>query len=392
MGLWRSMREEVRRIAGDPGAWLILIGAVVAYGLIYPLPYSTEVVRDVPILVVDKDHSALSRRLARMVDAHEFTRVAGEVADEATAEREIAAGRAAAALIVPSGLERDVMRGERAEVVALCDATLFLVYRPALTGIVEATATLSAGIEIRRLEAKGAAAWQAQRARSPVRADMRALFNPSESYAAYVVPAVYVLILHQTLLIGIGLLQGTARERSHHAGRMGPRHGPIRGLARLVGRTVPYLALYAGHAFLYFAVLLPCQGLAPKAPLATLAWFLTPFLLATIWLAMPLGALFLTRESALTTLFTISIPILFSIGFVWPVEAMSPWVPKVAQWLPVTPGVWGTLELAQMGASPTEVWPRWSWLWTLAVLYFGLAWLVESLGREPAEEPGVCPE
>ena len=381
--LWRSMRDEIVAIARDPGALLILVVAVIGYGLIYPVPYGTHVVRDVPVVVVDEDHSELSRRLVRMADAHWSTLVAGEVAEEAAAEREIAAGRAGAALIVPRGFQRDVLRGARAEVVALCDATLFLVYKAALTGIVESTATLSAGVEIRRLEARGVPGWQAERARAPIRAEARALFNPSESYSAYVVPAVYVLILSQTLLVGIGLLQGTARERSHHAGHQGPRHGPVRGLWRLAGRTVPYLVLYTAHAWFYFGVLLPWQGLAPRAPLGTLAWFLAPFLLATIWLALPLGALFLTRESALTIVFCVSMPILFSIGFVWPVEAMAPWVPRVARWFPVTPAVWGTLQLAQMGASASEVRPEWSWLWTLAVLYFLVAWTVESLARDP---------
>jgi ABC-2 type transport system permease protein len=388
---WRCLREEAFAVARDPGALLILVVAVLAYGAIYPVPYSSQVVRDVPILVVDEDGSGLSRLLARMADAHPSTQVTGSVESEAAAEREIAAGRAAAALVIPRGFERDVMRSARAEVVAVCDATLFLVYKASMTGIAESTATLSAGIEIRRLESRGTPAYQAYQARAPLRAEARPLFNPTESYTAYVVPAVYVLILHQTLLIGIGLLQGTARERSHHARRMGPRHGPVGGLLRLAGRSVPYLVLYAAHTAFYFGVLLPWLGLAPRIAAATLAWFFAPFLLATIWLALVAGALFLTRESAMATVFAVSIPLVFSVGIIWPAEAMAPWVPAVVRWLPATSGVWGVVKLSQMGASSAEVWPEWSWLWTLAVIYFGLAWLLESLAREPAAAADAAP-
>lgn len=388
---WRSLREESVSIVRDPGALLILVVAVVAYGLIYPVPYQRGVVRDVPVVLVDGDDSALSRQLGRMIQAHPATEVVGHLQSQAEAEREIAAGRADAAVIVPNGFQRDVLRGERAEIVAVCDATLFLVYKTALTGIAESTGTLSAGVEVRRLEAHGVARGEAMRARAPIRAEARPLFNATESYTAYVVPAVYVLILHQTLLIGIGLLQGTARERSTHQPRRRPRLGPVRGLQRLAGRTVPYFVLYSVHAWVYFSVLLPWLGLPPRVLPGTLAWFLGPFLLATIWLAFPLGALFRTRESAMATIFAISAPLVFSIGFAWPVEGMAPWVPAFVRWFPATAGVNGIIRLAQMGATPAEVWREWSWLWTLAVGYFGLAWIVESFAHAPGAATAVDP-
>ena len=197
-----------------------------------------------------------------------------------------------------------------------------------------------------------------------------------------------MLILHQTLLIGIGLLQGTKRERNLHAAAHGHRHGPVKGLLRLLGRTVPYAALYACHVVIYFGVLLPWLGLRPHVPPATIAWFLTPFVLATIWLGFPLGAVFRTRESAMATLFVTSAPLVFSIGFAWPVEAMAPWVPAMVRWFPATSGVNGIIRLSQMGASRAEAWSEWSWLWTLAVGYFVAAWVMESLSREPAGAGG----
>ena len=164
---WRSLRDEALGIARDSGALLIMVLGVLAYGVIYPIPYERAVVRDVPVVVVDEDGTALSRQLARMVDAHAATRVAATVPDRAEAEREIAAGRATGALVVPHDFERNVLRGAHAEVLAICDATVFLVYKTAFTGIAESTGTLSAGVEIRRLEAHGVPGWDAQRMRAP---------------------------------------------------------------------------------------------------------------------------------------------------------------------------------------------------------------------------------
>ena len=134
------------------------------------------------------------------------------------------------------------------------DASYFLVYRQVATGFVESTGVVSAGIEVRRLESRGRPRESALALRDPVPLVVRPLFNPAEGYASYVVPAVLVLILQQTLLIGIGLLGGTAAE-SLRAGEGGP--APLAApspLARVLGRAAFYLALYAVYCVFVFGV------------------------------------------------------------------------------------------------------------------------------------------
>ncbi len=67
----REWLAEYRRIFLDPGAALILVGALVLYAFFYPIPYRAQVLKDVPLVVVDQDQTDLSRRLTRMIDAHE---------------------------------------------------------------------------------------------------------------------------------------------------------------------------------------------------------------------------------------------------------------------------------------------------------------------------------
>lgn len=61
------MRDEVRRIVLRSGVLVVVVVAVVVYGLVYPTPYAAQVVRDVAVVVVDDDHSNLSRQLVRML-------------------------------------------------------------------------------------------------------------------------------------------------------------------------------------------------------------------------------------------------------------------------------------------------------------------------------------
>ncbi len=253
MRTWLSeLVAEWRRIFLDPGAALILVGALAIYAFFYPIPYRANVLENVPLVVVDQDQSELSRRLVRMVDEHELTSVAGEVGSLAEAEKAVQEGRAGGVLAIPAGFERRVRRGEQAQVGAYADASYFLVYRQALTGMLEATGTLSAGVEVRRLMAEGVPEDRALKARDPLPLVSRPLFNPVEGYASYIVPAVLVLILQQTLLVGMGLVGGTIRS----AGRPFLAAAGARAPACVVltARAFAYFSLYLAHGLFYAGI------------------------------------------------------------------------------------------------------------------------------------------
>jgi ABC-2 type transport system permease protein len=265
----------------------------------------------------------------------------------------------------------------RARVGVFADASYFLVYRQVATGFLETVGTLSAGIDIRRLEAMGRTEEAARALRDPVPLLVRPLFNPTEGYASYVVPAVLVLILQQTLLIGIGLLGGTAAEERGS----GPAQPASLGMTRLLGRTLFYLVLYSAYAVLVFTVVYRVYGFPERSRGLDLALFALPFLLACIFLALALGALFQRRETAMQVLLFTSLPSVFLAGFAWPLEAVPSWLRAVSLLVPSTSGIAGFLRLTEMGAELRHVRFEWLVLWALAGAYFLLAWLAERRPR-----------
>jgi ABC-2 type transport system permease protein len=409
--LWRQARAEGRRVLRDPGALLVLGAAVFLYAFFYPVPYLPQVLREVPVAVVDQDRTPLSRQLVRMADAHALLRVAERPASLAEAEALVRAGQVGGILVVPAGFERDVQQGRRARVGVFADASYFLVYRQVATGFLEAVGTLSAGIDIRRLEARGRTAAAARDLRDPVPLLVRPLFNPTEGYASYVVPAVLVLILQQTLLIGIGLLGGTAAEMSPR-GALSPRGAPFEpgdegsaipadpsgpgqpeslrmtgALSRLLGRTLFHLALYSLYAGLFFTVVYRVYGFPERSRALDLSLFALPFLLACIFLALALSCLFTRRETAMQVLLFTSLPSVFLAGFAWPLEAVPAWLRGVSLLVPSTTGIAGVLRLTEMGAGLRHVRFEWLVLWALAAAYFVLAWLAERRSAARAAPP-----
>lgn len=380
-------KDEARRVARDSGALLVLGGAIFVYSFFYPIPYLPQVLREVPIAVVDQDETPLSRQLARMADAHSLLRVSERTASLGEAEALVRAGRVAGILVVPRGFERDVLGGRRTRVGAFADASYFLVYRQVATGLLETAGTLSAGIEVQRLEARGRTEAAARALRDPVPFVVRPLFNPAEGYASYVVPAVLVLILQQTLLIGIGLLGGTAAEQAPGSSSA-PAPARAKPLPRVLGRALFYLVLYAAWSVLMFTVVFRVFDFPERARPLDLAAFVVPFLLACIFLALAAASLFRRRETAMQVLLFTSLPSVFLAGFAWPVEALPPWLRAVSLLLPSTTGIAGFLRLTEMGAPLRHVLFEWRWLWALAAAYLVLAWLAERRAAGAAQLAG----
>lgn len=370
--IWRIWKQEYKNIFTDAGVMLIFFGAIIIYPIFYPIPYSDEVLKDVPIAVVDLNHSQLSRKLIRMIDANEFVNVSEESASMAEAKEHFYSGEVNGVVLIPADFSQKILLGEQAEVIAYTDASYFLFYRQTLTGILQSTATMSAGIEIQRMTAKGVTTEQAMAARDPLPLISNPLFNRSGGYATFVVPAVLILILQQTLLIGIGMLGGTAREKNSNHFLVAGINSKS-GIRIILGKTGAYFSLYLIHAIYYFGILFRYYDFPQRADLWQLILFNVPFLLSVIFIGIAISSLFRNREISMMILLFTSIPMIFLSGFSWPPEAIPSWLRIISFTLPSTAGIDGFLKLNIIGASFSDVISNWMLLWALVITYFLLA-------------------
>jgi len=366
--LARCFWQTLRRIAGETETVVLLVAASILYALFYPTPYMRQVLRDLPVVVVDRDHSALSRQLTRWVDASEAASVTARSNDLDAAQDSLRAGSAGAVLLIPKDFERHVLRREPAYVEAYADASYFLVYSTAIRAINGAVGALSSGISVRRLEASGLTAQAAVRRARPVTFVPWPLFNPLAGYGTFVVPAVFILILQQTLLIGIAALRVAEREKGESGNE------PL--WAILGGKLGATALIYLGHAVFMFGVVFSLYGFPMRASWLEVFIFLVPYFAAVTLLGLAVAELFDRPESSTVALAAMSLPALFMSGISFPVEVQAGWVRALAVVLPSTFGIQGFLQLAEMGARFDQTLRPWGALWIQVVVYWSLAWLV----------------
>ena len=383
--LARCFRHTLRAIFRDKEVLILLVASTVVLAFFYPLPYLRQILRELPVVVVDRDHTSLSRQFTRWLDAAEATRVAARSDDLDAAEEMVRAGDAGAVVLIPQDFEKNVLRRRPAYVEAYIDASYMLVRSTALRGINAVAATISAGVAIRRLQATGVTLEGALHRRQPITYVPWALFNPIGGYGSYVVPAVFILLLQHTLLIGIG----TLRVAERHA--RGLEDEPI--WAVLAARALAVSLIYLVHAALMFAVVFKIYEFPMRASWLETIIFLLPYLAAAAFFGLAIAELFERPESSSVVLACGAVPALFLSGMSFPSETQAPWTQTLALLIPSTFGIRGFLRLAEMGARLDEVLRPWAALWLQAAVYGAVAWLIMWLrrSRQPAPEPAREP-
>ncbi|HME83213.1 MAG TPA: ABC transporter permease [Roseiarcus sp.] len=368
-GVALAMGNEARRILADRSVLSLIVLAPILYGLLYPQPYLGQLLRGIPIAVVDQDQTELSRDLVQALNADEATTVALRADTLADAQAALDRHDVFAILAVPKDTERQVLRGEEARIAAYVDAAYFLLYSRTLQGISEAAATASANIAMRGARSEGSFVYAAMtRGSSPINFLSQPLYNPTGGYASYVVPAAFILILQQTLLLGVASLGGAAYALG------GPANWRRRAGARAVfGQALAHLCFALPGLALYLIVLPRVYGFSTLGRLPDLILMSVPFVLSVSFLAQFVSAWFRRRETPILLLIAVSLPLFFQVGVSWPVEAIPDFIRAASRVFPSTSAIDGLVRINQMGASVMDVRSDWTTLWILTIVYGLLA-------------------
>jgi ABC-2 type transport system permease protein len=360
-GIGGAFTAEWRRVLGTRSAFSVLFLAPLVYGIYYPQPYLNQILRKLPIAVVDNDLSDLSRRIVETLDASGALSVTGRARTLAEARTAIDRGKAFAAVEIPAGTERDVLKGITAHVPVYADATYLFMFRSTASGVATAVGALTSELVSRGARSDSSLVKAKLVSQSPADVLLQPIFNPVGGYASYIVPAAFVLILQQTLLIGAAMLTRTALASGSSA------------FAGVFGRGIAHLTIYLPALALYLIVLPRIYGFSTLGHLPQIFALATVFLLATSFMGQAIGAWFTRPENPTLLLLATSLPQFFTAGFAWPREAIPDAAIALGRMFPADSAIDGLVRVNQLGASIWEVGHDWLWLWFLALGYFALA-------------------
>jgi ABC-2 type transport system permease protein len=254
-----------------------------------------------------------------------------------------------------------VLKGITAHIPVYADATYLFIFRSTASGVATALGALTSELVSRGGRSDGSLVKAKLASLSPADVLLQPIFNPVGGYASYVVPAAFMLILQQTLLIGAAMLTGTALATGGGA------------FAGVFGRGIAHLTIYLPALALYLIVLPRIYGFSTLGHLPQIFALATVFLLATSFMGQAIGAWFTRPENATILILATSLPQFFTTGFAWPREAIPDTAIALGRIFPADFAIDGLVRVNQLGAGIWEVAHDWLGLWCLALGYFALA-------------------
>lgn len=365
-------RKEMTQVVKDEGVLIFFIIVPIVYPLLYSWIYNNETVHEVPVCVVDQSHSQMSRQFIRMCDATADVRVAYYAQDLDEAKSLVSRQLVKGIYLIPSSFEADVLAMKQGTVSVYCDMSLMLTYKAIYQTAM--MVSMEMGNELKKQIGGYYTAREEAIATRPLDYADVPIFNPGGGYGSFVLPAVLMLILQQTLVLGIGLSAGTARENNRFGTLIPTDDAHYQHILPVVlGKAMCYFMIFmVMGAWLTLAVprLFHFPQLATWFPLFCL---MLPYTLACIFFGMMVSCLVRYRENVMLIMVFVSVPLLFLTGVSWPQSNIPGYWQGVSWLFPSTFGARAYIRLNSMGASLSDVMPELRILWLHTFSYFLLA-------------------
>ena len=359
---------EMRNVFRDEGVLMFCILVPIGYPLLYSWIYNNEVVRDVPTAVVDLSHSHASREFVREYDASPDTKTAYFCNSLDEAKQLVARQAVHGIIYIPSDFDTKLNRGEQAHVSVYTDMSLMLTYKAIYQTAQAVASHINAGIQVK--QSGGFTNRDDEITTEPLAFDEVPIFNTTGGYGNAILPGVLMLILQQTLLLGVGMAAGTSRELNRNR-ELIPVSEHYGGIFRIVfGKALCYFMIYAVMG-MYLALVVPrLFGFVSMVTWTTILGFLLPFILACIFFGLMLSCLVRYRENVMLLVVFTSVPLLFMTGISWPQSNIPGFWQSIAWLFPSTWGIRGFLRISSMGASLADIETEFRALWLQVGIYF----------------------
>lgn len=369
-----DVRAELTAIFHDSGAMLLIVIALPLYTIIYSTAYGSEVVRNISIAVVDDDKTPSSREFINGIMDGPGTTIRYQPQNIAEAEQLFYQDEVYGIVYIPNGFERDLLSGIQADIGIILDGSHLLLYRQVLEQVASDALTKGATVELMRLVERGESRQSALATIEPIILNTHYLYNKSLGYGSFVMPSVVMVIIQQTLVIGLAMI--AARRRAKGLGVE-----PLTSHC-IIAKLLVYILIYLINLTIILSTIWQIFGFPFSGDILHIASFATLYISTIVALGLVAAQLFRRREAPLMLLLCTSVPILLLAGVSYPREAFASWLYDLGRLLPSSSGVNGFIAIASRGATLSDVASEITTLATLLCGYLFIAIIINRYSRE----------
>lgn len=360
--------NELKVIFKDPAVILLFFIVPLAYPVLYSFIYNNETVHEVKVVFVDDSNSSLSREFKRKVDATADVKVIGYASDMEEAREALRRKEAYGIMYIPRDFSKDIHTQQQTKVSVYADMSSLLFYKAMILSATEVS--LDMGADIRVVETGSGSQEEDATTRQTVENEWVPMYNPQNGFASFLVPAILILIIQQTMFLGIATIVGTHNDKRRFTIASHTAQGKNVGAIKLtIGKAFCYASLYMLISVWVLRVIPYIFKFPQIGDPLTIAAFLMPFLLSATFFTMTLSYFCSQREFGMMLFVFTSVIFIFISGISWPWTEIPTAIKAIAYIVPSTPGIHGFIKINTMGATLNDVWFEYIALWIQAGIY-----------------------
>ena len=366
--IYRVWCRECYLVFTDIGVLLFFFALPLGYPIVYTLIYNPEVIKDISTVIVDNSRTAESRELARTLDATQGIHIVGYAADMADARKAMNEKKCYGIIEIPHDYAKKIGRGEPTTMSFYCDMSLLLRYRQYLFALTDVRMAETTKITAQRLSVGGLLTTTVTGL--PVNSESFFLGDPTQGFASFVMPGIVVLILQQSMLLGIVMIAGTAADRRRRNHGIDPYAYEGGSVAVVLGKTLCYMMVYIPISYYILEFIPHIFSLPHTGTFGEYMPMIFVMLLATSFLGQTLQVFVRERESSMLVIVFTSVVFLFLSGLTWPRYAFNKFWLMISDLVPATWGVESFIRMNGNGSTLADVSHYYLGMWGLVVLYF----------------------
>lgn len=321
-------RELANAFLHDARRAIFLFGAATAYLILFGILYYPGVVKEIPTVVCDEEHTAYSRLLTRQVDDDERLGLVRVVADEGEARDMLRRKEVYAAVIIPADFSHDILNGRSAKVLFMLNGANIITTNIATTAGNDIVNTFNTRFAARQAALRTSGDEQMLKKRiSPVETTLRVLNNPTQSYMMFFMVGLAMAAMQQGIFLAVGAaVQGDFKDTE------GLKGAPK--AAVLVVKVAVYWLLSV-LSFALVCVISYGLGIPDRASVTALLTLASAFSFAAVSLGLFASSIFHNELQFVRASVMYTVPAFIFGGYTWPLEAMDPVTQVVAQAFPM---------------------------------------------------------
>lgn len=375
LSLFRVWRREFYVVTHDWGVILFFIALPLFYPVAYTLIYNPELVEEVPFCVVDNSRTPQSRQLAQKADATQSMQLVGYATDMNEARQWLNEKACYGIMVIPNDYASKLETHQQAVVPFYYEMSLLMRYRAFVSALTDIQ--IAIGAEERQALVNEAGEAASGLNVTAINSQAYLLGDVTQGFASFVIPGILILIIQQSMILGIAMLNGTSRDRRRKNGGLDPLAVEAPAVATILGKTLCYLLIYAPLTIYMLHYVPLIFGLPHRGEAIDYFLFILPMLLASIFMGFVVSAFVSERETSLLVVVFTSLIFLFLSGLTWPRYAMDfPWL-QLGDLIPGTWGIEGFVHINSNGATISHVSTPYTMLWRLSAIYFLIACVLQ---------------